>query len=113
MYCSQCGKELPVSATTCPACGYSSAPPPPSAAGSGATVPPPAPSGDPVEQVLDETRKAARELADATARLSKRLVKEARTAAKDPPGSAKKAAKKVAQELDSAAKEIDRILRNL
>ena len=111
MYCSQCGKELPANATTCPACGFSAVA---SAASPGSwATSPPSHSGDPVEEVLNETRKAARELADATARLSKRLVKGAQTAAKDPSGSARKAAKKVAQELDSAAKEIDRILKGL
>ena len=111
MYCSQCGHGLPTNAATCPACGFSPAAP---ASSPGPwTTPPPAPSSDPVDEILHETRKAARELADATARLSKRLMREARTAAKDPSGSAKKAAKKVAQELDSAAKEIDRILKDL
>ena len=111
MYCSQCGRELPGDTATCPACGFSPAAPP-SSAGAWST-PPPSPSSDPVEEILNETRKAARELANATARLSKRLVKEARTATKDPSGSAKKAVKRVAQELDSAAKEIDRILKDL
>lgn len=110
MYCSQCGKELPTNATVCPSCGFSLGAPRYFSTGPSATPPP---SADPVELILNETKKAARELADATARLSKRLVEKAQTAAKDPTGSAKKAAKTVAKELDSAAKEIDRILKEL
>ena len=99
MYCAQCGKELPASAVTCPACGSPSA-----------SVPR---SGDTIDQVLNDTKRAAKELAEATAKLSRRLVEKAQTAAKEPRASAKKAAKRVAKELDSAAKEIDRILRDL
>ena len=114
MYCSQCGHELPTNATACPACGYSSVgTSPPPAAASSTNAPPPPSSGDTVDQILTETKKAAHELADASARLSKRLVARAQTAAKDPTGSAKKAAKRVAKELDAAAKEIDRILKSL
>lgn len=106
MYCSQCGKELPANITTCPACGFSTGTAAP-------TAPPPPSSGDAFDQILNDTKKAAHELADATARLSKRLVEKAQTAAKEPAASAKKAAKTVAKELDSAAKEIERILKEL
>lgn len=102
MYCAQCGKELPQNASACPACGF---------ALHGAPSTPP--GGDSVDQVLSETKRAARELAEASARLSKRLVVKAQTAAKDPGGSAKRAAHRVAKELDAAAHEIDRILKDL
>jgi hypothetical protein len=66
-----------------------------------------------LEQALGEAKHAAKELAVATARLTKRVVSKAEVAAKDPSGSAKKAAHRVATELDAAAKEIDRILKEL
>ncbi len=113
MYCSQCGKELPANTTTCPACGFPSTSSPPPPVGASTSAPPSSPPGDTVDQVLNETRKAARELADATARLSKRLVQKAQIAAKDPRGSTKKAARRVAKELDAAANEIDQILKKL
>lgn len=111
MFCQQCGHEIPSGATACPGCGFVPLAPPP--VGPAAAVPPSPGSSDPVEQILSETKRAAKELAEASARLSKRLVAKAQTAAKDPTGSAKRAAQKVAKELDSAAREIDRILKEL
>lgn len=99
MYCQQCGKELPQGSGACPACGYASG----TTSSSAATF----------DQLLKETKHAAKDLAATTAQLSKRLLAKARTAAKDPPGSAKKAAHRAAEELESAAREIDRILKDL
>ncbi len=62
---------------------------------------------------LNDAKRAAKDLAAASAKLSKRLIVKAERAAKDPEGSARRATKAVAKELDSAAKEIDRILKNL
>jgi cell division septum initiation protein DivIVA len=102
MYCQQCGKELPTGSLTCSSCGFASAPPPPPHA-------PPASFDD----LVSETKHAAKDLAKATSELSKRLVSKAQTAAKDPSGSAKKVAHRAADELESAAREIDRILQKL
>ncbi len=68
---------------------------------------------DTLEDALGEAKKAARELASASARLSKALIDKAESAARNPQGTARKATKAVAHELDSAAKEINRILRDL
>lgn len=70
------------------------------------------PTGE-VEQALAETKRAAKDLAEATARLTKRLLAKADTAAKDPAGSVEKAVKTVAHELDSLTKEIDRLLKKV
>lgn len=102
MYCSHCGKELMPGSLTCAACGFVSAAPTPAA------VPPAS-----LEQLLSETRHAAKDLAKSTSQLSKRLISKAKTAAKDPSGSAKKVAHRAAKELDAAAREIDRIIRDL
>jgi hypothetical protein len=101
MYCQNCGKEIPSGAYTCTACG---AVVPGSHRGS--SVPS-------VHQLVQETRRAARELASATANLSRHLASRAESAARDPSGSAKKVAHRVAKELDAAADEIDRILKDL
>jgi cell division septum initiation protein DivIVA len=102
MYCPQCGKELAPGNLTCAACGFiSPAAPAPSAA-------PPS-----FEQLVSETKHAAKDLAKSTAHLSKRMFSKAQTAAKDPSGSAKKVAHRAAKELEAAAREIDRILRDL
>lgn len=101
MYCQWCGHELPEGARSCPNCSGS-------APGAG-------PSGrdEKVDRLVSEAKRATRELASATAKLSKSLIQKASQAAKDPSGSARKASRKVAEELDHAAKELDRILRDL
>jgi hypothetical protein len=110
MYCSQCGGAIPPGALTCPACGAAViAARAPTSASSAPTVPPPAS----LEQLLAETKHAAKDLAVSTARLSKRLLTKAENAAKDPSGSAKKVAHRTAKELEAAAREIDRILKDL
>ena len=68
---------------------------------------------DTLNQALYEAKRAAKDLASASANLSKRLLARAEGAAKDPEGSAKKATRLVAKELEAAAKEVDRILKNL
>lgn len=68
---------------------------------------------DELETALNETRRAAKGLAKATARLTKGLLKKAESAARDPPASATKVANRVAKELDAASREIERILRDL
>jgi hypothetical protein len=68
---------------------------------------------DSIEQAVGELKRAAKDFARAAVDLSRRAAKKAEAAAKDPPGSTKRAAQVVSQELDKAAKEIDRILRDL
>lgn len=101
MYCQNCGKEIASGAYSCASCG---AVVPKSHRGSASTS---------VHQLVQETRRAARELASATAKLSRGLASKAESAASDPSGAAKKVAHRVAKELDAAAEEIDRILKDL
>jgi hypothetical protein len=65
------------------------------------------------EQALGEARKAAKDLARASAQLTRRLLAKAERAAKDPRGSAERAARTAAKELESAAREVDQILKKL
>jgi uncharacterized Zn finger protein (UPF0148 family) len=103
MNCAQCGAGLPEGATTCPSCGAAVVRP------TAAPAPPPAS----LEQLLAETRQAAKNLASSTAQLSKRMLTKAESAAKDPTAAAKKVAQRAAKELEAAAREVDRILRDL
>ena len=64
-------------------------------------------------QALEETRQAARDLADSSAKHAKRVASKAETAAKEPTATAKKAVRRVAKELDAAAREVERILKDL
>lgn len=102
MNCPRCGTSLPPGTMTCTSCG---------AAVARATASPPEPAS--LEQLLAETKRAAKDLASSTAQLSKRLLTKAQTVAKDPSGSAKKIAHRTAEELEAAAREIDRILKDL
>ncbi|MGB6501106.1 MAG: hypothetical protein WBG19_06885 [Thermoplasmata archaeon] len=70
-------------------------------------------TADDLEKALGESKRAAKELAVASARLTRQLLRKAEAAAKDPPGTATKAVKRIAEELDAAAREIDRILKDL
>jgi hypothetical protein len=101
MFCQNCGKELSAGALGCAACG---------AVVPGVHV---GASTASFSDVLAETRRAAKNLASSTAQLSKRLASKAEKAAKDPSGSAKKAVRRLSKELDAAAREIDRILKDL
>jgi len=68
---------------------------------------------DEMTEMLRDTKRAAKDLAKATARLSKKLLSRAEAAAKDPSGSAKKVGHRVSKELDAATREIERVLRDL
>ncbi len=103
MYCQWCGTPLPPGAESCPHCANPGA----AEASVGPT------RSDPVDQLVADAKHAAKDLAVATARLSKRLLSKAEVAAKDPSGSAKRAARRAAKELDRAAEELDQLLRKL
>ena len=103
MYCQWCGTLLPPGAESCPHCAG------PGATGSAAG----SVRSDSVDQLVADAKHAAKDLAVATARLSKRLLSKAEVAAQDPSGSAKKAARRAAKELDRAAEELDQLLRKL
>jgi zinc-ribbon domain len=101
MYCQNCGKELPPDARSCGGCG---------AVVPTGHRPKPTPT---VHQLVTETRRVARDLMSATAQLSREAAHQAEAAGRDPKGTAKRAAHRVAKELDDAAKEIERILKEL
>ena len=105
MFCQNCGNRLNAGDTVCSKCNAPVGLPPP---------PPGAPAGqNPVDDLVREVKRSAKELAVASARLSKHLAAKAETAAKDPSGSAKKVATRVTSELDRIANEIDKALRDL
>ena len=108
MRCAACGAENPDGSSVCGSCHASLLPPPP---------PPPSPGralhSDQIDDLVRETKQAAKELAVASARLSKRLAEQAKVAAKDPGGTAKKAADRLAKELESVGNDVERILKNL
>lgn len=64
-----------------------------------------------LEEALGEAKRAAKDLAEATARLTKRLLVRADRAAKNPSASVQKAARRVADELEAMSREIDRLLK--
>jgi uncharacterized Zn finger protein (UPF0148 family) len=101
MFCQNCGKELPAGANACPACG--------------AVVPGHVPAGHPAsfQQSLEETRRAVRDLIDRTAQLTKRVAARAEDAAKEPSATARKAVDRVTKELDDAARDLERLLKEL
>lgn len=103
MNCTKCGAGLPQGATSCPSCGASVA--------GAAPAPGPAPAS--LEELLSETKRAAKDLASSTAQLSKRLFTRAETATKEPRVTAKKVAQRAAKELEAAAREVERILKDL
>ena len=102
MKCTNCGAETGAGAVYCPACGRALNPPPPAAAAS-----------DPVNLLAREVKAAAKDLAIASAKLSKSLAKEAGRAAEDPKGTAKRVAKRVAADLEKASQQIEQALRDL
>ncbi|HTP54830.1 MAG TPA: hypothetical protein VML94_07760 [Thermoplasmata archaeon] len=65
------------------------------------------------QEALRESKRAAKDLAVASARLTKHLLAKAGTAARDPKGSASKAARRVGKELEAASQQIDKILKDL
>ncbi|MFY9716742.1 MAG: hypothetical protein WAK40_02240 [Thermoplasmata archaeon] len=70
-------------------------------------------TSDELQEALRESKRAAKDLALASARLTKHLLLQAGAVARDPRGSAAKAARQVGKELDAASREIDRILKDL
>lgn len=66
-----------------------------------------------LEEALSEAKRAAKDLAVASARLTKKLIGKADQAAKNPSASVKKAAHQVAKELESMSKDIDQLLKGL
>jgi hypothetical protein len=58
-------------------------------------------------------KRAAKDLGDATAKLSKRVAATAGSAAKDPSGTAKKAAERVKKDIDEALTELSALLNQL
>jgi hypothetical protein len=99
MQCEECGKEIPPGSPTCPACGHFAMP-------RGANSPT-------LDDAVSEVKRAAKEFAAATASLSRHVVAKAGDAAKDPTGTAKRATRRAAEELDKAARDVERILRDL
>ena len=110
MYCQFCGKELPAGAAVCPSCGKAVGWAAPGPVGAPSPASPHPSAGDTVDALVADTQRAARDLAVATARVSKILLTKADEVAKDPKGSAKRAARRAAEELDKARKEIERAL---
>ncbi|MGD0250276.1 MAG: zinc ribbon domain-containing protein, partial [Thermoplasmata archaeon] len=104
--CIRCGTEVPVGAKYCPACGFACSPS--STEGSSGSS-----SRDPLELALLEAKRAAKDLAEAMAKLSKRVAATAGTAAKDPSGTAKKAADRVKKEVDGALEDLSELLKEL
>ncbi len=68
---------------------------------------------DTLEQALGEAKKAAKDLARASARLTRKLLARADRAAKDPKGTVKSATHRAAKELEAASREIDELLKRL
>jgi len=101
MYCQNCGQELAAGVSQCAACG--------------AAVPGHTPSGghSSINQLLEDTRRAAHELVETTSELTKRFAAKAESATKDPAAAANRAAQRVLKELDDAGHEIERLLKEL
>jgi cell division septum initiation protein DivIVA len=68
---------------------------------------------DSLKEAIEATRRAAKDLASATAKLAKQMIQKADSAAQHPPESARKVVDRVAKELEAAANEVDRIIRDL
>lgn len=66
-----------------------------------------------IEKALGEAMTAARDLARASAKLTRRLLQRADKAARDPKGTVTRAARSAAKELESASHEIDELLKKL
>lgn len=95
--CRWCGGALPAGAAFCPACGR--------------PFNLPATPADPVEEALREAKRAAKELAAATARVSEYVLAKAKSAAADPPGAARKVLKRAADDLEAARRQVEQALR--
>jgi hypothetical protein len=66
-----------------------------------------------VDQLIQEARHAAHDLARVSARLSLSVLAYAKAAAKDPSNTAKKSADRLSKELEKAGKDIERLLEDL
>lgn len=64
----------------------------------------------PFGQVVEETRRAAKELAAASLKLGRSALDEAKKAGRDMPGTVRKVVRQVEEELDHAKHEIERAL---
>ncbi len=71
----------------------------------------PDPPKDPVNDALTEARRAAKELAAATSRVSEFVLAKAKTAAADPHGAARKVLKKAADDLEAVRRDVEKALR--
>lgn len=70
-------------------------------------------AGDPFDEAVRETKRAARQLLDATETLSLQMARTAKEAVNQPGPTARKAADRVSKELHQVVDDIDRILRDL
>jgi hypothetical protein len=100
---------MPEGASVCPACGRSG----PSAASFQASAAGSGTSTDSIEKLVAETKRAAMDLARASARVSERLLARAESATKGSGISAREAARKASKGLERARKEIERALDEL
>jgi hypothetical protein len=64
----------------------------------------------PFGQVVEETRRAAKELAAASLKLGRSAIDEAKKAGRDVPGTVRKVVRRVEEDLDHAKDEIKRAL---
>ncbi len=101
MNCPKCGKEVPAGAVSCANCGATLFP---------ARSPPPE---DSFQILIGDAKNAAKEFAEAAAKVSSRILKKLETAADHPSTSAKEGLKRAAKELDDAAKDLERMFRDL
>jgi hypothetical protein len=106
MYCTRCGTDLPAGSESCPSCGF---------VGRRATSHGGAPGRtlDSLEEALREAQRATKDLAVATARLSKRAATRAGAAAKDPAGTTKRVTARLKKEIDEAVSDLTETLRKL
>lgn len=96
--CRWCGAALSPGAATCPSCGR--------------PFNLPADPADPVDDALREAKRAAKELAGATARVSQYVLAKAKTAAADPSGAARKVLKRAADDLETVRRDVEKALRD-
>lgn len=105
MYCAHCGAEMPEGTNVCPSCGYTT----------NASMPgtPKSNSSDPVDEVLRETKRAVKDLAEATAKLSKQVAAHADALAKDPSGTTRKALDRLKRDIHSLVDDVSDALKKL
>ncbi len=105
MYCAHCGTELPAGSVVCASCGFTTKAPSPVRPGSN--------SPDPVDEILRETKRAVKDLAEATAKLSKRVAAHADAAVKDPSGTTRKALDRLKRDINSLVSDVSDALKKL